>query len=127
MIQPVRIENDILRVDVWPKLGGKVSSIVDKADGYELLFNFPAEIPTDCMYGKPYENSWYAGWDECFPGNRGGNYVGHPYGCTSQFQITARLRDSDDFGTHKGRHHHGAKGFVRLPPHEAANAYASRA
>ncbi|MCS7033876.1 MAG: DUF5107 domain-containing protein [Phycisphaerae bacterium] len=79
MTHPVRIENDVLRLEVWPKLGGKVSSVVDKTDGFELLFNFPAEIPEDSMYGRPYENTWYAGWDECFPAVGVGHYVGHPY------------------------------------------------
>lgn len=83
MTQSVRIENELLRVEVWPRLGGKVSSIIDKTDGYELLFNFPAEIPTECMYGRPYDSSWYAGWDECFPAVGAGPYVGHPYDHTS--------------------------------------------
>jgi hypothetical protein len=75
----VTIENDFLKLEVWPKLGGKVSSIIDKADGYELLFNYPAELPGECMYGKPYDQTWYAGWDECFPAVGSGAYVGHPY------------------------------------------------
>lgn len=78
-MQVVTFENERLRVDVWPRLGGKVSSIVDKADGFELLFNYPAEIPTEPMYGKPYDATWYAGWDECFPAVGQGAYVGHPY------------------------------------------------
>lgn len=79
MLQPVYIENEYLKIAVWPKLGGKVSSIIDKADGYELMFNYPAELPTECMYAKPYDTTWYAGWDECFPAVGSGNYVGHPY------------------------------------------------
>jgi len=38
MSQPVTIENDALRIQVWPMYGGKVSSIVDKADRFELLY-----------------------------------------------------------------------------------------
>ena len=41
---PVTIENDAVRMDVWPTLGGKVSSIIDKADKFELLFNYPCEL-----------------------------------------------------------------------------------
>jgi len=75
----VRIENDAIRMEVWPQFGGKVSSIVDKADKFELLFNYPAEIPTGSQYGRPYPSSWYAGWDECFPAIGPGPYPGHPY------------------------------------------------
>ncbi len=79
MNQSVTIENEQLRLEIWPKLGGKISSIVDKADGYELMFNYPAELPEECMYGRQYDATWYAGWDECFPAVGSGNYVGHPY------------------------------------------------
>ena len=76
---PVTIENDVLRMEVWPSLGGKVSSVVDKADGYELLFNYPAEFPTTPLYDVAYSKSWYAGWDECFPSIAASKYHGHPY------------------------------------------------
>lgn len=76
---PVSIENDALKMEVWPQLGGKVASLIDKADQYELLFNFPAELPTTHQYDIPYAKGWYAGWDECFPAVHPSKYVGHPY------------------------------------------------
>jgi hypothetical protein len=79
MAQPVTIESDALRAVVWPQYGGKVSSVVDKSDGYELLFTYPAELPAGPQYDLPYGKGWYAGWDECFPGVAPGKYVGHPY------------------------------------------------
>jgi hypothetical protein len=79
MAQPVTIESDGLRAVVWPQFGGKVSSVVDKADGYDLLFTYPSELPTGAQYDLPYGKGWYAGWDECFPGVAPGKYVGHPY------------------------------------------------
>ncbi len=79
MPSPVTIENDALQLDVWPALGGKVSSLVDKADGVELLFNYPAELPTGPQYDTSYAKSWYAGWDECFPAVAPSRYAGHPY------------------------------------------------
>lgn len=84
MSQPVTIENDHLRIQVWPQIGGKVSSIIDKADRFELLFNYPAELPSSAQYDQPYPSGWYAGWDECFPSIAAGKYTGHPYdGITS--------------------------------------------
>jgi len=80
MAQPVTIENDAIQMDVWPQMGGKISSLVDKADGYELLFGYPVEYPIDhSQYGLPYGKGWYAGWDECFPTIAASKYVGHPY------------------------------------------------
>lgn len=79
MAQPVTIENDAARLEVWPHIGGKVSSLVDKADRFELLFAYPAEIPTAPQYDQPYQNSWYQGWDECFPAVAPGPYPAHPY------------------------------------------------
>jgi hypothetical protein len=79
MAFPVTIENESLRLKIWPHLGGKVSSMVDKADGFELLFNFPSELPETNLYGRPYQDGWNAGWDECFPAVAPGPYPSHPY------------------------------------------------
>src|SRR5688572_33316555 len=79
MLQPVKIENDAVKMEVWPQIGGKVASIIDKHDNFELLFNFPAELPTVAKYDSAYNNSWYAGWDECFPAVCASKYHGHPY------------------------------------------------
>ena len=79
MASPVTIENDALVMEVWPALGGKVSSLIDKADRFELLFNYPAELPTGPLYDVSYAKSWYAGWDECFPAVAPSRYAGHPY------------------------------------------------
>lgn len=79
MSVPVTIENEALRLEVWPQFGGKVGSILDKADKFELLFDYAAELPTGPQYGRPYAEGWHAGWDECFPAVASGPYPGHPY------------------------------------------------
>ena len=79
MSQPVLIENDHLRLEIWPQFGGKVSSMIDKADNHELLFTLPTELPTRCQYAMPYADGWAAGWDECFPALAPGPYPLHPY------------------------------------------------
>ncbi len=80
MTQPVTIENDAIQMEVWPQLGGKISSLVDKADHFELLFGYPVEYPTEqSYYDMPYTKGWYAGWDECFPAIAASKYVGRPY------------------------------------------------
>src|SRR4051794_13733660 len=79
MSLPVSCENDSLRIEVWPAQGGKVASIIDKADKFDLMFNYPSELPTRLQYDRPFDYSNYAGWDECFPAVGPGPYAGHPY------------------------------------------------
>jgi hypothetical protein len=79
MSLPVTVENGAIRLQVWPAFGGKVSSMVDKADGFDLLFDYPAELPTRPRYDEPFDDGWCAGWDECFPAVARGRYPGHPY------------------------------------------------
>lgn len=79
MSYPVIIESDALKMEVWPTVGGKIASLIDKADQFELLFSYPDELPQGAQYDIPYVNSWYQGWDECFPAIAPSKYVGHPY------------------------------------------------
>jgi hypothetical protein len=79
MSQPVIIENDFVRMEVYPHIGGKVASLIDKADKFELMFDYPVELPTRAQYDIPFDNSWYGGWDECFPAVAPGRYPMHPY------------------------------------------------
>lgn len=78
-MHPVTVENDAIVMEVWPQIGGKVSSIIDKSDHYELLFNYPAELPDSPNYDVPYGDHWYSGWDECFPAIAPSTYPRHPY------------------------------------------------
>jgi hypothetical protein len=79
MSQPVTIENSAIRMEVWPHFGGKVTSVIDKADSFELMFSYPTDLPQSPCYDISYGNGWYAGWDECFPAVAPSNYIGHPY------------------------------------------------
>jgi hypothetical protein len=76
---PLHIESDALSVQIWPHLGGKISSIVDKADGHELMFQLESEVPQHGMYDRSYQDGWYAGWDECFPAVAASGYPRPPY------------------------------------------------
>jgi hypothetical protein len=77
--QPVEIENAHIKLEVWPQFGGKVSSLIDKADNYDLLYEFPAELPDAPRYNRNYGDGWFGGWDECFPAVAKGPYPRHPY------------------------------------------------
>jgi len=79
MSQPVTIENDFVRMEVYPHIGGKVASLIDKADKFEMMFDYPVELPTRPQYDIRFDDSWHAGWDECFPAMAPGKYPLHPY------------------------------------------------
>jgi len=79
MSLPVTIENEALRVELYPLFGGKVVSIVDKADEHELLYDYATEFPTNPQYDQPYTVGYHAGWDECFPAIAPGAYPTYPY------------------------------------------------
>jgi hypothetical protein len=66
-------------MEVYPHIGGKVASLIDKADKYDLMFDYPVELPTQAQYDVRFDDSWYAGWDECFPAVAPGPYPLHPY------------------------------------------------
>lgn len=79
MVHPITLENDALRVEIWPAYGSKVASVVDKHDNHELLFSHPCELPAKSDYDIDYGDGCYVGWDECFPGIAPGPYPGQPY------------------------------------------------
>ena len=76
MPSPVTIENDCFRLHVWPALGGHVSSLIDKGDGFELLYSPPTELPVAPQYDQRFT---LPGWAECFPAIAAGPYPGVPY------------------------------------------------
>ncbi len=79
MSDAITFENDSLRFTVYPQLGGKVSSIVDQSDGYELLVPPATDLPESSQYGSRYLEGWRGGLDECFPSISAGIYPLIPY------------------------------------------------
>lgn len=77
----LRISNDHLQLTVAPEFGGKVLSLIDNADGHELLFQHPHPNGKKLspLYDINYGKGWYAAWDECFPGIAPGPYPEFPY------------------------------------------------
>ena len=72
---PIILENDHFRLHVWPAIGGHISSLLDTADGYELLMTNPAE-PSSPRYDTPFTQP---GWAECLPAVAAGPYPLAPY------------------------------------------------
>jgi hypothetical protein len=66
-LQVVRIENDLLCVDVLPELGAKIYNFVHKPSGRNLLWHNPSLPPAHQHFGASFDDSWSGGWDELLP------------------------------------------------------------
>jgi len=66
-LQVVRLENELLRVDVLPDLGAKVYNFVHKPSGRNLLWHNPRVPPARQAFGACFDDNWSGGWDELIP------------------------------------------------------------
>ncbi len=66
-LRVVRLENDFLRLDVLPELGGKVYNFIHKPSGRNLLWQNPRLAPARQAYGASFDDNWCGGWDELIP------------------------------------------------------------
>jgi len=66
-LQVVRMENEVLYLDVLPELGAKIWSLVHKPTGRSLLWHNPHLPPARQVYGARFDDNWSGGWDELIP------------------------------------------------------------
>ena len=66
-LQVVRLENDLLCIDVLPELGAKIYNFVHKPSGRNLLWHNPTQPPARTHYGAAFDDNWSGGWDELLP------------------------------------------------------------
>ncbi len=65
--QALVLENDLLRIELLPELGGKIWSIVYKPRDRELLWHHPELEPRQSQPGDSFDDAFAGGWDELFP------------------------------------------------------------
>jgi hypothetical protein len=63
----IRLENDVIQVDVLPELGGKIYNFVHKPSGRNLLWHHPHIKPARTPFGAGFDDHWSGGWDELMP------------------------------------------------------------
>jgi hypothetical protein len=66
-LQVVRLENELLRIDVLPEAGAKIYNFVHKASGRNLLWHNPHIDPARHAFGTSFDDNWSGGWDELLP------------------------------------------------------------
>ncbi|MFZ0391364.1 MAG: hypothetical protein WAN36_12975, partial [Calditrichia bacterium] len=68
-LKRVILENNLLRAELIPEIGGKMSSLYYKPSGREMLLQPQNEggIYRRAEYGDPFDSYDTSGFDECFP------------------------------------------------------------
>lgn len=66
-LQVVRLENEIMRLDVLPELGAKVWNMVHKPCDRNILWHNPRVPPARQPFGAHFDDVWSGGWDELVP------------------------------------------------------------
>jgi hypothetical protein len=66
-MQVVRLENDLVCMDVLPELGAKIYSFIHRPSGCDLLWHNPHLLPERQAYGACFDDNWSGGWDELLP------------------------------------------------------------
>ena len=65
----VRLENDLLSIDVAPSVGGRVVSVLYKRQPYEFLWHNSRLPLRRCEPGSAYDANFYGGIDELLSGD----------------------------------------------------------
>ena len=79
-VDAVYVENELLKLTLYPKVGGRLASIVHKGEGRELLFDNPVFQPANLAS----LNAWFSGgieWNGLIPGHS-------PFTCSPVFVAT---------------------------------------
>ena len=66
-LQVVRLENEVICLDVLPELGAKVWNLIHKPAGRNLLWHNPHLPPGRQPFGARFDDVWSGGWDELVP------------------------------------------------------------
>jgi hypothetical protein len=66
-LQVVRLQNELVCLDVLPEVGAKLYNFVHKPSGRNLLWHNPRVAPARQAFGATFDDNWSGGWDELIP------------------------------------------------------------
>jgi len=66
----IRVENELLALDILPERGANVFRIIDKATDTDVLWKSPRVVPHLAALHADFDDHWAGGWDDAFPGGR---------------------------------------------------------
>lgn len=78
-ISVITLENERLRLTIYPEAGAKIASIVHLASSTELLWKNPLLEVVSVPPGSSYDDAWAGGWDELFPNDEPSTMDGLSY------------------------------------------------
>jgi len=84
----LRLENDLLRLELLPDLCGKIYRLIHKPENRDYLWQNPHIQPTILEPGKPYDLNFTGGWDEQFPNDEPCQHQGKSYPDHGEFWDT---------------------------------------
>jgi hypothetical protein len=70
----LRLESDLLRIDLFPELGGKIYHWIHKPTDRDFLWQHPRIPPKNMPAGTNYDDNFSGGWDELFPNGAAGQH-----------------------------------------------------
>jgi galactose mutarotase-like enzyme len=101
-VETVVIENENLRLEILPELGGKIMSILYKPVDKEILWRNPGIAPHRVRAGDSYDDNWAGGWDEIFPNDEPAELDGSTYPDHGELWTTswsAEIEEADGHST----------------------------
>ncbi len=84
----LRIESDLLRIELYPALGGKIYRWIHRPSGRDFLWQHPHVQPAIVPTGAGYDDCWSGGWDDLFPSDAPGHRCGMSYPDHGEFWTT---------------------------------------
>jgi len=75
----LRLESDLLRLDVLPECGGKIYRWLHKPENRDWLWQHPQIRPTVLPPGANFDDNFFGGWDEIFPSDCPCEHAGVTY------------------------------------------------
>ena len=61
------LENNKLKIEVIPELGGRIDSLVNKLTKKEWVWNNQTLEKNKVSKFSEYDSNWQGGWEELFP------------------------------------------------------------
>jgi len=66
-LQVVRLENELICLDVFPELGAKIYNLIHRPSDRNLLWHNPHIPPSRQPFRTTFDDVWSGGWDELIP------------------------------------------------------------
>jgi hypothetical protein len=72
----ILLENELIQAEILPELGGKIWNLRDLISGKQWLWHNPDVALRRAELGANYDDNWAGGWEELFPNDAGGEFMG---------------------------------------------------